>query len=140
MKVEHLMVGDWVKNEGVVTQLKNQDFIGDRKSFTPIDLTEEILLKIGFKKTKLLKNDNKNYDYRNNRNFDYYCLGKSQYRLYDVYISITKEDVFSIHAEVFYYADPNKTGLSRVFTGDILWVHELQHIFRMLNIEKEVII
>ena len=121
MKVEELMVGDLVKDKGVATRIDNLDFIEDSNNLSPIDLTEENLLKSGFVKTGT---DEVRYRY-SKATCDFFCR---------VEISPEK-DKWVVHAEkcgigINYY--------KREFHGRILFLHELQHILKVIGIEKEV--
>ena len=132
MRIEYFMVGDLVKDEEVVTKLDNLDFIDDRKEFSPIAITEEILLKSGFQKTREWMSEDKDYTY--------YHSNTTNDNFYNLYIKHLRNNVFFIRAETFYYINAKGKEYSRIFTGDIWWVHEIQHILRLLNIDKEIIL
>lgn len=151
MKVEELMVGDYVivdhpckqptiervyevGNIGIKIKSKSKTWVNfvscNRVSEVP--LSEEILLKSGFLKIKEGLSENKDYSY--------YYLNTTDDNLCALYIKHLRKNVFIIRAETFYYIKSTGKEYSRIFTGEVWWVHELQHIFRILNIEKEVIL
>ena len=123
MKVEELMVGDLVKDKGVATRIDSLDFI-ENKNLSPIDLTEENLLKSGFVKTG--RTDEVSFRYSKATD-DYYS--RVEIRL--------RKDEWVVHAEKFNIGDNSKY-YYKEFVGGIKYAHELQHILRLTGIEKEV--
>lgn len=124
MKVEELMVGDLVKDKGVATRIDNLDFIENSKNLSPIDLTEENLLKSGFVKTG--STDEVCYRYSKGTD-DYYSRVEIRPR----------NEGWLVLAQKFCMCD---ILYDRGFKGRILFLHELQHILRLIGIEKEVIL
>lgn len=125
MKVEELMVGDLVKDKGVATRIDNLDFIENSKNLSPIDLTEENLLKSGFIKVQTwIGREISIYRYSKGTD-DYYSC---------VEISPQNKGWF-VHAQKF---GTSNISYNSEFKGRILFLHELQHILKLIGIEKEV--
>ena len=123
MKVEELMVGDLVKDKGVATRIDNLDFIENSKNLSPIDLTEENLLKSGFVKTGT---DEVRYRYSKGT-CDFFCR-----------VEIRPQDEgWFVLAQNFSMCE---IPYDREFKGRILFLHELQHILRVTGIEKKIIV
>ena len=123
MKVEELMVGDFVIDDGVRTRIDEMDFVLNSDKLSPVPLQEEIFLKSGFVKTGTGE-DEVSYRYSKGTD-DYYSRVKIS----------PEKDKWVVHAEkggigINYY--------KREFHGRILFLHELQHILRVTGIEKEV--
>lgn len=117
MKIEDLMVGDWVfiKDYPMIAQpmqVKKEHFVRSLVEFHPIPLTPKILKKNGFKKnisnTKM-------------------CLDTYEYRL--IY-NLTNR-LFTIFNEI--------EGVILV-QKSIVTVHELQHILKHCGIDKEIVV
>lgn len=135
MKTEELMIGDWVLVKeldpynltNVISeyqhQLRLKDFAemynaGEYKKYEPIPLTKEILEKNGFTSVEDRYNHKK-----------YFLLGKNEYNC-DVYwegltILLVEEDY-----EPTTYA----------YICDAEYVHELQHVLKLCNIKKEIVL
>ena len=121
MKVEELMVGDFVIDDGVRTRIDEMDFVLNSDKLSPVPLSEEIFLKSGFVKTGT---DEVCYRYSKGTN-DYYCRVEISRQRGEWFVNARK---FSI----------NNIPYDREFKGLILFLHELQHILRVTGIEKEV--
>lgn len=114
MKVEDLMVGDWmyIKDYPTITQpkqVKKEHFLRSLVEFEPIPLTQEILEKNGFggnkPKVKLILEDTREL-------------------LYNIY-----EKVLTIY-----------WNSQIVFRSQCAYVHELQHALRLCKIDKEIVV
>lgn len=121
MKVEELMVGDFVIDDGVRTRIDEIDFALNSDKLSPVPLSEETFLKSGFVKTGT---DEVCYRYSKGTD-DYYSR---------VEISRQMGEWF-IHAQKF---GTSNISYNREFKGRILFLHELQHILKLIGIEKEV--
>jgi hypothetical protein len=122
MKVEELMVGDFVIDDGVRTRIDEMDFVLNSDKLSPVPLSEEILVKSEFVKTG--STDEVCYRYSKGTD-DYYSR---------VEISPQRGEWF-VHAQKFGISN---ISYNREFEGVILFLHELQHILRVTGIEKEV--
>lgn len=121
MKVEELMVGDFVIDDGVQTRIDEMDFALNSDKLSPVPLSEEIFLKSGFVKTGT---DEVRYRYSKGT-CDFFS---------SVEISPQWGEWF-VHAQKF---SINNISYNREFGGRILFLHELQHILKLIGIEKEV--
>lgn len=122
MKVEELMVGDFVIDDGVRTRIDEMDFVLNIDKLSPVPLSEEILVKSEFVKT----GSTDEACYRYSKGTDYY------YRR--VEISRQRGEWF-VDDRKFSIID---ISYNRKFEGRILFLHELQHILKLIGIEKEV--
>lgn len=125
MKATDLMVGDFVIDDGVRTRIDEMDFVLNSDKLSPVPLSEEILVKSEFVKTG--STDEVCYRYSNGTD-DYYSR---------VEIRPRKDNEFFVRAEK-YATGFIKSRYSREFKGRILFLHELQHILKLIGIEKEV--
>ena len=123
MKVEELMVGDFVIDDGVRTRIDEMDFVLNSDKLSPVPLSEEIFIKSGFVKTGTGE-DEVSYRYSKGTD-DYYSR---------VEISPQNKGWF-VHAQKFSISN---ISYNREFEGRILFLHELQHILKLIGIEKEV--
>ena len=136
MKVEHLMVGDWVKYTPTGRLIRIAGLIKHSVGFNtiyaytgtynqlqsissayiePISLTEELLLKNGFRKKKF--------------------KGHDVLMIFNLGISIEKvKDGWLINT-----AKANED-FTTEFLGIINYIHEIQHVLFVSGIEKEVIL
>lgn len=122
MKVEELMVGDFVIDDGVRTRIDEMDFVLNSDKLSPVPLSEEIFLKSGFIKTGSA--DEVCYRYSKGTD-DYYSSVEISRQRGEWFVNARK---FSI----------NNIPYDREFKGRILFLHELQHILKLIGIEKEV--
>ena len=110
MKVNELMIGDWVNYKGVYNQITPVDFDYDHrewiKKIEPIPLTEEILEENGFV--------NKGDEWVHYSDFPFidFILNKD--------------------SDGFY--------IDCMLDGYIQYVHELQHAFKLFKVDGEIII
>lgn len=114
-----------VGNIGIEVKSKSWvNFVSYNRVY-PVPLTEEILNKNGF--VQPFKDDS-----------SIYCEAKEDVDwFYRINIHYDVQEGFFIDA---YITNKKHLHSEKDFSGLIKYVHELQHIFRMLNIEKEVII
>ena len=125
MKVEELMVGDFVIDDGVRTRIDEMDFVLNSDKLSPVPLSEEIFIKSGFVKTGT-DEDEVSYRYSKGTD-DYYSRVKIS----------PEKDKWVVYAQKFGISN---ISYNREFKGRILFLHELQHILRVTGIEKEVIV
>ena len=133
MKATDLMIGDWVcvrSNDGedthnfkirTISEIgvnSGSGFVGFDEDLEPIPLTEEILESNNFQSKE---------DPYSHRKF--FFLGKNEYNL-DVY--------FDNGTIILVEADYEPTVYA--YMCDCKYVHELQHLLKGLEIEKEIII
>ncbi len=133
MKVEDLMIGDWVlvkeldysNSTNVLSeyqhQLRLKDFAemynaGEYKKYEPIVLTEEILEKNNFHSKE---------DFYNHKKF--FFLGKNEYNL-DAYLDNKSIILVEADYEPTVYA----------YMCDCEYVHQFQHILKDLKINREI--
>lgn len=118
MEAKELMIGDWVNYAGEPIQI-NGDAISnlefnelngiERLGYDPIPITPEILIKNGFRK----END-----------FPFYVLEVDN-----------NSSILSYDMEGHYVHVDDETMIDFL---SCIYVHELQHIIRMLKINKEI--
>lgn len=123
MKVEELMVGDLAIDDGVRTRIDEMDFVLNSDKLSPIPLSEEIFLKSEFAKTGT---DEVRYRYSKGT-CDFFSR-----------VEIRPQDEgWFVLAQNFSMCE---IPYDREFKGRILFLHELQHVLKVVGIEKEVII
>lgn len=117
MKVNELMLDDWVLFVGDLYKIQNEDFSGNY-NFEPIPLTEEILKKNGYiwdEKREAWYTVPMNgfaIQYNEESNDIDLCIG-----------------VFNPYTDIDYHA-----------FATIKYVHEFQHALKLCKIEKEIIL
>lgn len=116
MNVKDLMIGDWVYKSEVQYLTPNSKPVTGQ-DFEPIPITPEILEKNGF--VKRSERDDK--------------LGKMEYYQFEDY-----EFVYHYSDDEWMFNLVNENPKRRDFTGYLNYVHELQHVLNILNIEKEI--
>lgn len=136
MKVEELMIGDWVnifevqkQIEGIRT-FKNGDemvyYDGDNGNFiknvTPILLTEEIIEKSGWKKQVWLRYKQSNIVTYDIANGHYLEVSDTGFALVDN------------------CSDDGDYGYMSNWIADVNYVHELQHALKLCGIKKDIIL
>lgn len=149
METEHLMMNDLVYYNGKPVRLNNlmKDFLQNWQTkdtenhqgkhvvwdlnsdkISPIEISEDILLKSNFKKATT-------YDegkfYYAKADSEYYCNIKICHR--------PKKNLWNIHAERFNLGKNSKYFFNE-FDGNIKYIHELQHIITVLEIDKKIIV
>lgn len=133
MKPEELRIGNWVKYRGEpakVEQLRvnclgiaNSDVLVDYNEIEPIELTEEVLLKIGFYKKSIGDElyryykevciDNYNYL------FDFAVIPKDEYAGLKVTRAENEDDEDDYYSAIFY-------------NDNIKYLHELQNAYYLM--------
>ena len=154
MKVEDLMLGDWVQVEGIplrVGGLSNYDiyvdlFRGNESevysqiwadeldSIEPIPLTPEILEKNGFKK---------GIGFGYSETYPTYCWGYHNDVTDLASIEVTFYDKPIGGVKVLVRMETNSLhpcGFNTFHSCDLENVHELQHALRLCGIEKEIVL
>ena len=147
MEIEHLAMDNLVYYDGKPVKLKDlwQDFlqglqtkgtenhqgkhvIWDLRSekSTPIEISEDILLKSNFKKSTPY----------GDVKFYYSKEDSEYYRCIELYL---KKRKWILHAEKFNIGKNRKYFL-REFDGNIKYVHQLQLILTALEIDKEIVV
>ena len=133
MKANELMIGDWVYYKGkeqmpcrVTSIIGNsikfdngtpQDWMSDVSNFTPIPLTDEILVKNGFRKDQM-------YFYLNvddDKLLEFYAHEKRLRLWWDGIDEWAKATVHDL-----------------LFQCQCKYVHQLQQVLRLCRIEKEI--
>lgn len=129
LKATDLMVGDWVMLNDKPYQVKglhNDDtatFIGCRSAYylvdaEPIPITPEILEKNGFEKAEDIQ-------------LYYYCLGiDDRVSIHDYAYDINSSNTWHVHIDSEDY--------STIANCELTYVHQLQHILRLCEIDKEI--
>jgi len=127
MKVEDLMVGDWmyitehpIKKEA--KQVKPEHFLRSLVTFEPIPLTAEILEKNGFIDSSF--EANKKYKY---------IIHTNEYQL-GYYPKMNSFNVYKKGIDPFYGKDKFCCGFQNI----VKYVHELQHALKACKIDKEI--
>lgn len=145
MKAEDLNIGDVIKvawqgkqptiekvyaleSVGVFIKVHNEAKMITYDKVLPVSIAAEILLKSNFKKATT-------YDegefYHSKEDSEYYYNIRMCYR--------PTKNQWNIHTERFNVGENSKYFL-REFDGCIKYVHELQHVLKVVGIEKEVIV
>ena len=135
MKVNELMIGDWVKHsitgqKGKVYRICGNEYIafidGDTQSelVEPIPLTPEILEKNGFNDTSF----EANHKYK-------YVIHTNEYQL-GYYPKTNSFNVYKKGIDPFYTKDVFCCGFQNI----VKYVHELQHALKLCGIDKEIIV
>ena len=139
MKVEELMIGDLVKyksksgkiinidtddifdNTATIDTKNSIDYDLDIKELKPIPITPQILEKNGFKKRK--------YEsmFCNNEQTEY--INKDKTIIINGLSNTTGKD-WNCHID--------NDDMETIGCADIQYVHELQHLLRLCNIDKEI--
>ena len=129
MKKEELMIGDWywweAEGKKYPMRVKAEDFAlsdEDVANFEPIPITVEILEANGFDKFTWWKNHK--YD-----TVTYYVDGYQ--------IQVNEDGTFSL---VDSCSDDGDYGFESNWICDIKYVHNLQHLFKDLEIKKEIVL
>lgn len=144
MKVEELMIGDWVNVFDVPKQIegirtfKNGDemvyYDGDNGNFitsvTPILLTEKILHNNGFKNDVIAQ---KSIIAEGASNFSVILISE------DNRITINNIDEY-LNSFNKWYIHIDTEDMRTLCVAEITYVHELQHVLKLCKIEKEIII
>ena len=145
MKIEELMIGDWVnvfdvpkQIEGIRTFNKNGYkmvyYDGDNGNYitsvTPIPLTEEILHNNGFKNDVIAQ---KSIIAEGASNFSVILISE------DNRIAINNIDEF-LNSFNKWYIHIDTEDMRTLCVAEITYVHELQHVLNLCKIEKEIII
>lgn len=137
MKVEELMIGDWVMSNDLKTPIKicsimnhygtniyfyheASEYISNISKLEPIPLTPEILEKNGFNLNDEI-DDCKLYDGIDNRVTIHNYKGV-----------INSNNEWHIHIDNEDY--------STIASCELTYVHELQHLLKLCGIEKEIIV
>ena len=143
MKAEDLMIGDWVNiqtekdDEPMYSQVEqlweceiDADFQTDYENVYPIELTEEILHKNGFKNDVIAQ---KSIIVEGASNFSV-ILNSEDERItinnIDEYLNSFNK--WNIHIDT--------EDMRTLCTAEITYVHELQHLLKLCKIEKEIVL
>ena len=140
MKVEEFMIGDWVYTDGELSNvlspstenceietmdekgyIRKYDEIEAKDYIEPIPITKDILEKNGFKKRK--------YEsmFCNNEQTEY--INKDKTIIINGFSNTTGKD-WNCHID--------NDDMETIGCADIQYVHELQHLLRLCNIDKEI--
>lgn len=142
MNANELMIGDWVKYHGVPVRVveiseKSVGFmsggaydIDKPENLMPIPLTPEILEKNGF--------IYKDVAHNNFRGVWVCNVGRCN----NVFIQVTDKVSIEIHNELGRKDEKGRADLVSFCRDwcEVLFVHELQHTFRLCGIEKEIVL
>lgn len=126
MKVEDLMVGDWVyitehPMRKEAKQVKPEHFLRSLVTFEPIPLTPEILKKNGFVNSYIDLSLNKDSVYK----YNHFYTGNS------VIVDMESNKlIVKYENDIWMNLPYNRT----------IYVHELQHVLKHCEIKKEIII
>ena len=143
MKKEDLMIGDWVNiqtekdGEPMYSQVEqlweceiDTDFQTDYENVHPIELTEEILHKNGFKNDVLAQ---KSIIAEGASNFSVILFSDdNRITLNNIDEYLNSFNKWSIHIDT--------EDMRTMCTAEITYVHELQHLLKLCKIEKELIL
>lgn len=138
MKLEELQIGDWIQTDNMSFKVVGFDtshgevhserWVYDLERCSPIEITPEILEKIGFVDAsgKKLK-----YEYES-FNKDVQLNYLTKYSVFSIYIKNEKDNY------LWGIIRPNEW--YKAFEGEIKYVHELQHALKLGKIDKEIIL
>jgi hypothetical protein len=143
MKKEDLMIGDWVNiqtekdGEPMYSQVEqlweceiDADFQTDYENVYPIELTEEILHKNGFKNDVLAQ---KSIIAEGASNFSVILFSEdNRIKLDNIDEYLNSFNKWSVHIDT--------EDMRTMCTAEITYVHELQHLLKLCKIEKELIL
>ena len=143
MKKEDLMIGDWVNiqsekdDEPMYSQVEqlweceiDADFQTDYENVHPIELTEEILRKNGFKNDVLAE---KSIIAEGASNFSVILISE------DNRIMINNIDEY-LNSFNTWHVHIDTEDMRTMCTAEITYVHELQHLLKLCKIEKEIVL
>ena len=143
MKKEDLMIGDWVTiqiekdDEPMYSQVEqlleceiDADFQTDYKNVYPIELTEEILYKNGFKNDVLAQ---KSIIAEGVSNFSVILISEdNRIMLNNIDEYLNSFNTWHVHIDT--------EDMRTMCTAEITYVHELQHLLKLCKIEKEIVL
>ena len=143
MKKEDLMIGDWVNiqiekdDEPMYSQVEqlleceiDADFQTDYKNVYPIELTEEILYKNGFKNDVLAQ---KSIIAEGVSNFSVILISEdNRIMLNNIDEYLNSFNTWHVHIDT--------EDMRTMCTAEITYVHELQHLLKLCKIEKEIVL
>ena len=143
MKKEDLMIGDWVniQTEKDVEPMYSQveqlweceidtDFQTDYENVHPIELTEEILHKNGFKNDVLAQ---KSIIAEGASNFSVILISEdNRITINNIDEYLNSFNKWSVHIDT--------EDMRTMCTAEITYVHELQHLLKLCKIETEIIL
>lgn len=119
MKASELMLGDWVLDTRTKKPLRVNPFMAEMEvpEWKPIPLTPEILEKNGFERENLITSYNHytGIDNRVSLNDDFYCMNS--------------RNMWNVHIDSEDY--------STIANCELTYVHELQHLLKLCNIDFE---
>ena len=129
MKIEDLMVGDWVyiaehPMRKEAKQVKPEHFLRSLVIFEPIPITPKILEKNGF----IDKSFEANLKYK-------YFIHTNEYQL-GYYTKTNSFNVYKRGIDPFYTKDVFCCGFQNI----VKYVHELQHALKLCGIDKEMVV
>lgn len=135
MKVEDLMIGDWVyiKDYPIIAQpmqVKKEHFVRSLVEFQPIPLTEEILRKNGFKNDVLAQ---KSIIAERVSIFSVILISEDNRIMlnnFDEYLNSFNE--WHVHIDT--------EDMRTMCTAEITYIHELQHLLKLCGIKKEIVV
>ena len=143
MKKEDLMIGDWVNiksekdDEPMYSQVEqlweceiDADFQTDYENVHPIELTEEILHKNGFKNDVLAE---KSIIAEGASNFSVILISE------DNRIVINNIDEY-LNSFNTWHIHIDTEDMRTMCTAEITYVHELQHLLKLCKIKKEIVL
>ena len=143
MKKEDLMIGDWVNiqiekdDEPMYSQVEqlweceiDADFQTDYENVYPIELTEEILHKNGFKNDVLAE---KSIIAEGASNFSVILISEdNRIILNNIDEYLNSFNKWNIHIDT--------EDMRTLCTAEITYVHELQHLLKLCKIEKDIVL
>ena len=121
MKVNELMIGDWVLLQGKPYQIDMLN--GYQESdlgFEPIPITIELLEKNGFERENLITS------------YNHYTGIDNRVSLNDDFYYINSRDVWSVHVDSEDYCT--------IANCELTYLHELQHLLKLCNIDFEFVV
>jgi len=143
MKKEDLMIGDWVNiqiekdDEPMYSQVEqlweceiDADFQTDYENVYPIELTEEILYKNGFKNDVLAE---KSIIAEGASNFSVILISEdNRITINNIDEYLNSFNKWNVHIDT--------EDMRTLCTAEITYVHELQHLLKLCKIEKDIVL
>ena len=148
MKAEELMIVDWVFSESITAPAKiiaispregldqytyilsanNKTLYVHARSISPISITPQILENNGFIE-----------DNTNGLQSTYHLLVPAgiEKNIYTVQVTFYKEPICGV-STLFKCWGPYREGVNDIHLCNLHYVHEMQHVFRLLGIEKDI--
>ena len=130
MKIDELMIGDWLlyKSDSlenafpiqITREMFNKELVVWKDRFEPILITKELLEKNGFEKENLITS------------YNHYIGIDNRVTLHDDFMFMNSRNMWDVHVDSEDYCT--------IANCELTYVHELQHLLKLCNIDREIMI